>query len=378
MDELTPSRLLNLLDDCNNAPPGTDWNEWKRKYKKKSPLFKSIIEYFRASAYEQPKRFKAIHNLIDHKDKSLCWTPLHWACATGRRRKIDTLLYHGADPYVLSNLNANILHAAAESKVLGGLEDALNIWRRHPDRLDINQRNHWGETPLHVAAWGSVENVRLLVEAGADRSSRQEDDQVPLHCTGMTARGQVRQDIIDLLCTGDDSKQINAQDAEGRPPIFDFLDDATCVRRLIEHGANLDLLDVHGRSLFHHVCIQDQGETLETLLCLSKPSSVLVTVKDHDGNTALILSLKNRSRQCALVLLRLEDVGDMVGQNGWSAVHHAAKLGDEEVLEAVLQHRSFVKGMKTIDGKTAEVVAMETGTWCGEIKDLLREHNAIT
>ena len=378
LDVLTVFRLLELLDDCNNAPAGTDWAKWKSKYKKRSPLFRDIIEYFRASAYEQPRTFKTIHKLIDYKDKSLCWTPLHWACSTGKRDKIQTLMYHGANPFILSNLDANILHAAAESKVLGGLEDALDVWRRYPDQLNINQRNQWGEAPLHVAAWGSVPNVKILVEAGADRNARQEDGQVPLHCTGMTVKGKARRQIIDLLCTGDDSGQINAQDTDGRPPLFDFLDDASCVQMLLNYGASLDLLDETGRSAFHHTCIQDNKETLEILLRLSRPGSVLVTVKDHEGNSALVLALKNRSRSCALVLLELDDVGDMVGQDGWAAVHHAAKLGDGEVLEAVLHHPRFVRGMKTIDGKTAEEVAMEAGTWCGDIKALLRRHNSIT
>lgn len=93
---------------------------------------------------------------------------------------------HGANPFILSNLDSNILHAAAESKALGGLEEALDVWRHCPNELNISQRNHWGEAPLHVAAWGSVQNVRMVVEAGADRSTQQEDGQVPLHCTGMT------------------------------------------------------------------------------------------------------------------------------------------------------------------------------------------------
>ena len=374
---LTTNRILGLVDDCNNAPPGTDWSKWKSKYKKRSPLFRDVLEYYRASAYEQPKTHKVIHNLIDQKDKSLCWTPLHWACSTGKRDKIQILMYHGTDPTILSNLRANILHAAAESKALGGLEDALNIWRRYADKIDINQPNYWRETPLHVAAWGSLHNVKLLVEAGAERNVRQEDDQVPLHYTGMTARGNVRLRIIDLLCARNDPGHINAQDTDGRPPIFDFLDDAKCVEALIKYGASIELLDGAGRSAFHYACVEDYDETLETLLRLSKPGSVMATVKDHEGNSALNLALSNGSRHCALVLLKLDDIGDIVGHNGWTIVHHAAKLGDYDVLEAVLNHRSCVQGLRTADGKTAEVVAMEAGTWQGELKDLLRRYNAV-
>lgn len=371
-------RLIEFVDDANNAPAGTDWAKWKSRYRKRSPLFGETIELFRASASERPKTHKIIHNLLDQKDRKYYWTPLHWASSAGRTDKMKILMDHGADPFILSNLNANIIHAAAESKALNGLVGALEIWKRYPQRLDINQANRWAETPLHVAAWGSVECVRLLLEAGADRNVRQEDGQVPLHCAGLSTRGDVRREIVTLLCGGERAAHINAQDVDGRPPIFDFPDDPECMEVLINTGARLDLLDTLGKSMFHHACIQDESESLKLLLRLSPPNSVMVTVKDHDGNSALVQALLHGSVESALILLELDNVGDMVGQAGWAAVHHAAKLGNADVLEAVLKHPNFVKGMKTIDGKTAEAVAMEAGNWSGRVKELLRKYNSVT
>ncbi len=285
---------------------------------------------------------------------------------------------NGADPFLLSNLDANILHAAAESKTISGLDGALDIWKRYPQQLNINQANRWAETPLHVAAWGSLDSVKKLLEAGADRNVRQEDSQVPLHCAGLSEHGEVRRKIVTLLCSGEKGPHVDAQDVDGRPPMFDFLDDSICMQILLGCGARLDLLDTSGKSAFHHACIQDEPDALNTMLRASSPGSVMVTVKDHDGNTALIQALRHSSIDCAMILLQLDDIGDVVGQDGWAAVHHAANLGDPGALEAVLQHPSFVKGPKTIDGKTAEVVAMEAGHWCGEMKTLLRTHNLIT
>ena len=372
------TRLIGLVDDANNAPAGTDWAKWKSKYRRRSPFFNDIIELFRASAYGRPKTHKVIHNLLDTKDKKYCWTPLHWACSTGRADKIKVLIDHGADPFLLSNLNANILHAAAESRTLKGLAGALDIWKCYPKQLNIDQANRWAETPLHVAAWGSDSCVELLLDAGADRNVRQEDLQVPLHCAGLSERGTVRRKTAALLCAHDNKDHVNAQDTDGRPPIFDFVDDPECVELLIDNGANLELLDNAGQSVFHHSCIHNESGTLEVLLRLIPKDSVMVTIKDHDGNTALIQALCHHSLDCARILLKLPNVGDIVGQHGWAAIHHAVKLGDVEILEHVLKHQSFVKGMKTIDGKTAEVIAMESGTWSGQIKALLREYNSKT
>lgn len=370
------NRLIEFVDDANNAPAGTDWAKWKMRYRKRSPLFGQVIELFRASAAENPKTYKVIHNLLDQKDRKYCWTPLHWACSAGRTDKMKILMDHGADPFILSNLDANLLHAAVESKTLNGLVGALEIWKRYPQQLDINQANRWAETPLHMAARESVGCVKLLLEAGADPNILQEDQQVALHSAGLSARGTTRREIVALLCGEDGGPHVNAQDVDGRPPIFDFLDDPECMDLLINHGARLDLLDTSGKSMYHHACIQDESDALKTLLHLS-PDSHIITVKDHDGNTPLIHALRHGSVDSAMTLLELDDVGDIVGQDGWTATHHAAKLGNADVLEAVLKHPSFVKGMKTIDGKTVEVVAMEAGNWCGEVKELVKKYNSL-
>lgn len=361
------------------------------RYRKRSPLFGQVIELFRASAVKQPKTQKIIHNLLDQKDRKYCWTPLHWACSAGRIEKMKILMDHGADPFILSNLDANILHAAVESKTLDGLAGALEIWKRNPHQLNINQVNRWAETPLHMAARESVGCVKLLLEAGADPNILQEDGQVALHSAGLSARGTIRREIVALLCGGTggtgSGPHINAQDIDGRPPIFDFLDDPTCLETLITHGAQLDLLDTSGKNIFHHACIQNETASLKTLLRLSAPENFrkylhLITVKDHDGNTPLLVALRHGSLESTRIILALEDdngddvdIGDMVGQDGWTAAHHAARLGNAHVLEAVLTHQSFVRGMKTLDGKSVEVVAMEAGTWCGEVRGLVRRHN---
>ena len=160
--------------------------------------------------------------------------------------------------------------------------------------------------------------------------------------------------------------------------MFDFLDDPECIETLMNAESRLDLLDTSGKSAFHHTCIQNENESLKMLLRLSPPNSVMVTVNYHDGNSALIQALVFGSAQSAMTLSELGDVGDIVGQDGWAAVHHVAKLSNADAMEAVLRHSNFVKGIKTSDGKTAELVAMEAGHWCGRVKELLRRYNSLS
>lgn len=369
--------MINLVDDANNAPVNTNWTAWKLKFKGRSPLFSAIIEYFRSSAFGQPKGTKIIHNLLDQKDEKYDWTPLHWAASSGHVEEMKTLVRYGADPTILSNLNANILHAASESKTSNGLSGAIEVWKRCSDRLDINQVNRWVETPLHVASWTSAACVEVLLEAGADPGRQEENGQVPLHCAGLSQQSADRREIVSLFCSTESKAHINTQDLDGRPPMFDFLDDPECVELLLQHGTRLDLSDNEGRNVFHHVCKQGETQTLAVLLSHATNDFGPVATKSDCGNTPLMEALSSHHMECAMALLKLEDVGDTISNEGWAPVHYAAKIGDIDLLRAVFQHPSFSKGMRTMDGKRVSDVAMEAGNWQATFKGLIREYDYL-
>jgi len=143
------------------------------------------------------------------------------------------------------------------------------------------------------------------------------------------------------------------------------------VKILVQHGARLDISDTMGEITLHHICIQDKSDTLETIFRLTSDPTI-ATLADHDGNTPLLDCLSHGSHACAMALLELEDIGQMIDIYGWYAAHHAVKMGNTEILKAVLKHSSSVKGVKTLEGKSLETIAMEASTWFGSIKSLIR------
>lgn len=53
-------------------------------------------------------------------------------------------------------------------------------------------RDHRENVPLHVAAQrGNYECVELLVQAGADMGSKNEDEQTPMHLAAIEGREEV-------------------------------------------------------------------------------------------------------------------------------------------------------------------------------------------
>lgn len=371
---LTNNRLIQLTDEANNAPPSTNWTQWKSKYRTRSPLFSAVLEYFRASAFDSPRGTKIIHHLIDQKDKKYHWTPLHWAASSGRVKEMHILIDHGADPVLLSNLGANIVHAAVESRFDKGLVAALEIWKRCSDQININQVNIWGETAVHVASCLSASCVEMLLDAGADPRVQDENGQVALHFAGLSSQSTERLKVTSVLCNTVDSSHINIKDYNGRTPVFDFLDDAECVKLLVEHGAKIDVTDDLGQNALHHACIQGEDASLKVML--ERPDGHRAAVaRNNRGSTPLIEALSNSHVECAMKLLQLTDVGPLIGNDGWAPIHYAAKIGDPELLKTVCRHSSFEKSAKTLDGKRASMVAMEAGTWDGIIKKLILDHD---
>src|SRR5689334_8080621 len=100
-------------------------------------------------------------------------------------------------------------HPCPASSVLDVLERLRVHWWCLTDDLgrdipltEINQLNALGEGPIHIAAWkGTVEDVRSLLENGADANQRGEFGMTPLHYADMA---RSREKIECLLKGGAD------------------------------------------------------------------------------------------------------------------------------------------------------------------------------
>jgi ankyrin repeat protein len=62
--------------------------------------------------------------------------------------------------------------------------------------VSVNQKNIFGDTPLHVAViWGDINAIRILIDFGADINCQGEHGYTPLH----EAVEQGRVDVIEFL-----------------------------------------------------------------------------------------------------------------------------------------------------------------------------------
>lgn len=137
-----------------------------------------------------------------------------------------------------------------------------------------------GTTPIHRA---NYENLKLLLEHGADINIRDADGQMPLH-TSMAFKDL---DVVQLLV--EEGADFEIGDDMGRTPIHLLVELSEDIDKLafaIEKGADIEATDALGNTPLHLAALTENFAMVTTLLA----AGVNVDVKNADGETPLFLA----------------------------------------------------------------------------------------
>jgi len=165
-------------------------------------------------------------------------TPLHTAMMEGNDEAIRLLLRHNVNLNDTTDSGASYLHVCiaygaenVRNNTVRRLLD-LGMWADLPDDD--------GDTPLVMAIiFGHFDIMRVLIERGADVSSRNKSGITPLHHATMSSQPVT---TINLLM--DHGANICATDNDGHTPLaLAFRHKRSCcVNALRAHGAEMDEL----------------------------------------------------------------------------------------------------------------------------------------
>jgi ankyrin repeat protein len=216
-----------------------------QKSKKTCPTCKAIINGTIADTQAPRERDLLLFQAIDD----------------GNLFGVQRLLKHGANPHKAVGY-ALALHKAC-ANIQPQAHNIVAELLQH--NADINQKDYHGDTPLHIACRYNFQNeslLALLLNNGADINATNKNGQTPLHyaarhlcavklllahganvdaCSNIPQRnGKNRQRTALLeLCTQPGYSLAEQQEV------------SLIASALIDHNANINALDEHGRSALH-------------------------------------------------------------------------------------------------------------------------------
>jgi len=261
--------------------------------------------------------------------------PLIYAAGFGSAEAVKMLLDAGADVNARNGLEATAL-------IWGAADiDKLKLLLAHG--ADVNAHSRLGRTPLMLAAScdGCSENVRLLIEKGADAKAV---DKGGTDALAMAAQAGDAESVRLLLAHGADAR---VADQSGLTALMLALTNCSlpAVSALVEHGADVNAANTFaGKVRFGDIDLKHLTPAhIAAPYCNADVMKLLVdagakvNVDDSRGMTPLMLAVSSEHQDAALVRLLLKSGADPNARSktGETVLDWARKYGDPAVLETL-------------------------------------------
>ena len=259
-------------------------------------------------------------------------TPALAALARRHSELARILHQHGSSVDLRGWRRRSPLHSAAEqgdSEIVQVLLD----WK-----LDVNARCDANVTPLHFASiyWAPniSETIRLLLEYGADPNARTSDGSTPLHLASsektnylIFTHGEYAPAKYGVHIT-----PLHAAYWDTRPYV---------VSLLLEHGADMNLENEHGRTPLYEAY---SGRHLEVMRLLLSSGAAADIQFDDFGLLTHDASYMGESEAIRLLLQHNANINARSYQN-YTPLHWASSVGHANVVQVLLDHGADINAL---------------------------------
>ena len=185
-----------------------------------------------------------------------------------------------------------------------------------------------GATALHEACrYGHADIVKLLINAGADDTAKNEDGETPAHLVLKKTHYRSSLNSDQKACLLKELNALDLPDETGKTP-FMLLDhtDAELLPLFLDRGVDVNRQDQDGMTAM--MLYIDKDMTKELL-----QAGADLHLADKDGNTVLHHALECGSQDTARYLIRKGADYNRPNNQGITPVHLAVENGFELVLE---------------------------------------------
>lgn len=175
------------------------------------------------------------------------------------------------------------LHAAAQRGDVAAIQKII------AEKTDLNGRDPYGRTPLHVATYARQrEAIKLLAKAGADLGLLEHDR---YDAVTIAAVADDEETLRMLLALGASAKLTNSRYDGTALIAAAHLGHDGIVRQLIAAGAPLDHVNnLHWTAVIEAVVLGDGGSRHQATLRALIDAGANLRLADRHGNTPLMLA----------------------------------------------------------------------------------------
>lgn len=265
--------------------------------------------------------------------------PLELALVEGDQRFALALLAAGADGGAgwVGHRGRTLLGAAAEGgnhKLLSAVLEA-----RGSEELDTAYGDEKRTALQHAIARDNTKAARVLMRAGANAGLLDRRGRNVLH---LAVKGGSLQLIRDAIAGGAD---VNAADVSGDTPLHVATEygDKAVVSALVRKGASVSAVNAVGKQPLHLAVGFGHVAQAEVLLKAGADPDVPC------GKNMPPLSRASRSLTMTRCLLKNGADVEARDDNGFTALHMAARFGKQDVVEALLEAGADVTAQAYVD-----------------------------
>ena len=257
-------------------------------------------------------------------------TPLMFACMDGGRLdNMKTLIQYGADINARDINGETLLHLACRYA-----EQEIVEFLLKSNQISVNATNNTQATPLMFACFngGRLDNMKTLIQYGADISARDINGETLLHLASRYAE----QKIIEFLLKLNQISVNAANNIQATPLMFACSDGGRLdnMNTLIQYGADINAKGINGSTLLHYASRHSKQEIVEFLL---KSNQVSVNATNNDQVTPLMLCFDGGRLDYMKTLIQYGADINARDINGETLLHIASRYAEQEIVELMLK-----------------------------------------
>lgn len=328
------------------------------KYHGSSVLLK-MLKSWEHTAYKE----NAL-NRQDHKGRTL----LMWAVIAKDKDLMKRLLQNGADVSVKDNQGNSVINYLSMSPGL-----VIDFIEANPHLINAVYQDK--TLLINQTIVGENINVKELLKRGADIHYKDLKGRNALHY----AAGFGKEDVVKTLIENNvnlfeaDNANMTALDWPLKNtnfrPIADLIMDAWA-KKLTAPGSNVNQMDKTDKTLLMWAVIYQRDDLIEKLL---ENGADLNTLRDQSGKTALDYANPPLLQKLLTKIIDSQKT-DQPDQNGKTILMRVVQMGDQELLQKLLQRGGVSVNEKDKEGNTALHYVISTRN--NNIRDLLLQHGA--